>query len=305
MRKLKLILLPAVVILIILSAGAIFVAEWTLHLPVKAITHKAEHSALLIAKKHHAKIRQVELRTEDGVVLHGWFFEAEPSTRKSILLVHGQGDNRAGMLRYANLFLQHHFCVLLPDMRAHGSNGANLATYGIREKYDIHRWISWLADQPHVQEIYGLGESMGAAILLQSLETENRFRGVIAESSFCNFNDVARDRIAEFNFIGKALSKTHCLQPFLELTYAYAHFRYRIDLKSISPELAVAATHTPVLLIHGMNDTSILPSHSERILKQRSDSISIWRATRTRHSHAFGQHPEEFERRVIAFCNTN
>jgi len=46
------------------------------------------------------------------------------------------------------------------------------------------------------KQIYGFGASLGAAILLQSLETETRFQSVIAESPFYDFVTVADERIA-------------------------------------------------------------------------------------------------------------
>ena len=39
--------------------------------------------------------------------------------------------------------------------------------------------------------LYGLGESLGAAILIESLPREPRFRAVVAECPFDSFEDIA------------------------------------------------------------------------------------------------------------------
>src|SRR5579864_8742317 len=102
------------------------------------------------------------------------------------------------MLAYARLMLAHGYSVLLPDARAHGESGGRIATYGLLEADDIHRWISWLEDQHHPICAYGFGESYGAALLLQSLAVEHRFCAVVAESSFSKFSVVAPERAAYY-----------------------------------------------------------------------------------------------------------
>ena len=65
-----------------------------------------------------------------------------------------------------------------PDSRA------ALVTYGVKEAEDIHLWADYLYRTQDVQNLYGLGDSMGGAVLLQSLPLEPRFQAVVAESAF-------------------------------------------------------------------------------------------------------------------------
>lgn len=50
-----------------------------------------------------------------------------------MILLHGLSDNRLGMIGYAELLLSHGFSVVMPDARAHGTSGSQLATYGLLE----------------------------------------------------------------------------------------------------------------------------------------------------------------------------
>ena len=63
--------------------------------------------------------------------------------------------------------------VLVPDSRAHGESGGDLATYGLLESDDVHRWVSWLMEEEHPLRVFGLGESLGGAVLIQSLSVEH------------------------------------------------------------------------------------------------------------------------------------
>ena len=73
------------------------------------------------------------------------------------------------MTNYADILLRHGYSVLMPDARGHGSSGGEFVTYGLLERDDIHQWVRWLVVNRHPSCVFGFGESMGAAELLQSL----------------------------------------------------------------------------------------------------------------------------------------
>ncbi len=73
----------------------------------------------------------------------------------------------------------------------HGASGGETVTYGILEAEDIARWAAWLSRQPGVMRVYGLGESMGAANLIESLPRRPGFRAIVAE---CPVRNVRRNR---------------------------------------------------------------------------------------------------------------
>jgi len=54
--------------------------------------------------------------------------------------------------------------------------------------------VNWIEQNAHPRCVFGLGESMGAALLLQTLAKEPRFCAVITESPFTTFREVAYAR---------------------------------------------------------------------------------------------------------------
>jgi uncharacterized protein len=83
----------------------------------------------------------------DVAELHAWYRVPERENGKTVILLHGIGDNRGGVAGYGGMFLQHGYRVLLPDSRAHGESGGAVATYGPRESDAIHLWVTWLYDR--------------------------------------------------------------------------------------------------------------------------------------------------------------
>ncbi len=281
-------------------AAAYMLAESTVHphrhRPSKDATARAQE----IARESNAVLIETKITARDGTELRAWYF-SNNAGNGAVLLYHGQANNREGMLTYVPIFLRHGYSVLDPDSRAHGDSGGTVASYGLRESGDVTAWIDWLMNQKDPSRIFGLGESMGAAILLQSMAQEKRFAGLIAECSFANFRDIARDRISMMS--GFRAGGT-IFAPVIEASFIYARLRYKLNFSDASPEAAVRNTTIPIFLIHGDRDNSIPVHHAEKIFAANPKAIEFWRVPEARHSAAFGKYPEEFERRVITFLSS-
>jgi uncharacterized protein len=275
----------------------IFLCEATLHPARRPLTSDDQSRARELALAHHATLHDVSLQTSDHVTLRAWLFTPDRPNANAVILLHGLSDNRSGMTGYAELLLDHSYSVLMPDARAHGSSDSVLATYGLIERNDLHQWFDWLTASEHPLCIYGLGESMGAAQLLQSLAVESRFCAVIAESSFSNFREIAYDRVGQFFDTGPWLGRT-ALRLAIETAFAYARWKYHLDLSQVSPEAAAASTHIPILLIHGFQDSNIPVRHSRRIAA-RNPKIVLWEVPNADHCGALSAAPREFDRKLL------
>ncbi|MCI0354266.1 MAG: alpha/beta fold hydrolase [Acidobacteria bacterium] len=278
--------------------AAVLLTEGALRPGRRPVTHRAQ-AAAVPAKEFGAALHDAETTAADGVTLRGWFARPANSRGSAVVLVHGVSDNRQGMGGYARLFLRHGYSVLLPDARAHGESGGELATYGVLEAGDIAAWSSWLRREHQASSVFGFGESMGAALILQALRQDQVLTAVAAESPFASFREIAYDRLGQRFGAGEGLGRT-LFRPIVEVGMLYARWRFGIDLEQASSENAVAGTRIPVLLIHGAEDDNIPPRHSERIAS-RNARVTLWRVTGARHGGAADAAPEEFETRVVAW----
>ncbi|MGA3130180.1 MAG: alpha/beta fold hydrolase [Terracidiphilus sp.] len=289
------------------AVAGIVSAEWALHPKRSALTEDDENQAAGIAQSHGAVLRQVEIAASDGAILRAWAIRPAHCNGDAVILLHGMASNRAGMLGPADMLLRQGYSVLLPDARAQGMSGGDLATYGFLEANDVQRWFDWLVQQQAPHCIDGIGESMGAAQLLNSLKTAWGFCAVAAESSFANFREVSYVRIGQRFGTGPWLGRT-VLRPVAEFGILYARWKYDVDLTQDNPAQAVSASRVPVLLIHGLADNNIPPYNSELILtasRGGNSNVSLWEPQHAGHCGAMGAERDTFKRRVVGWFQSH
>jgi len=290
----------SVAVLIAIGLGGVFatalVSENALRIPT--LLREAPRTAVAeaVARETGSGWSAVEVTADDGAILRAWLFVPRVPATSAVILLHGVADSRRGVMSQALLLLRNGFTVLAPDSRGHGVSGGEVATYGLKEAGDVHHWAEWLFRNQHTQRLYGLGESMGAAILLQSLRAEPRFRAIVAECPFSTFEDIAQYRLSQVSGLGPL-----AVRPCMRLAFLYALLRYGVDLRQVSPADVVRTTRVPILLIHGEQDTNIPPSHSVTLHALNPTATRLWLVPNTRHVEAVVTHPAEFAELVVAW----
>jgi len=257
-------------------------------------------SAKGIASRFGATLQDVSIRANDGSNLRSWFAIPAIANGDAVILLHGVGDNREGMFGFAELFLANGFAVLVPDSRGQGESGGEFPTYGVKESDDVRRWFDWLKTTDHPRCIFGMGESMGAAILLQAVQRETRFCAVVAESSFASFRQIAYIRVGQLIGIGAWLGRV-ILRPAVELAFLYGRITRGVNLTDASPEKSVVRSRVPILLVHGLADHNIPAQQSERIRAQNPSEITLWEVENAGHCGAVNVAQQEFDNRVIGW----
>ena len=248
-----------------------------------------------------------EVMANDGAQLRAsWFPAASKSTisqsgavkGRCVIALHGIGDTRSGMLGYAQMFLGAGYSVLTPDSRAHGTSGGELITYGLLEKYDTIAWVNWMRAQG-CAKIYGFGESLGASVLIQAAALQPAFSGIAAEGAFADLSEVGKYRL------GKQLGlPTLISNPLAGLGFTagmlYARIVEGLDFNQVNPLKSIREASTPVLLIHGLDDSRTPPSQSKE-LAAANPGNSLWLVPNAEHVGASQAEPQEFRRRVLAW----
>ena len=275
----------------VFGAGS-FAAENAIHPPRRKI-------ALACPCFSHMSCRSVAIAAKDGVELRGWYYNSDKPNGKVVILLHGIGTSREDMVSLGYLFLRNGYAVLEPDLRGHGESGG-LATYGVLEADDVHRWVDWMVKNSGSKQIYGFGASLGASVLLQSLEMETRFRSVVAESPYYDFVSIADERIARMLPGGTKWVAA----PFVASGIAWGRWRHGFDLREASPAEGLRRTHTPVLLIHGAQDSRTSPDNSERLARIGGRNVELWIVPGSHHADAWATVKKEFENRVLGWFST-
>jgi pimeloyl-ACP methyl ester carboxylesterase len=273
--------------IVVCSTGGVVLCEAALHPPRRPVPS-------------NPNVQTIQVTSSDGIALRAWFFMPAKPNGSVVLVLHGIADSRASQSGLARMFLNHGYAVLAPDSRAHGESGGDLATYGLLEADDVHRWVSWLVENQHPRTVFGIGESLGAAVVIQSLTVEPRFSAIVADSAFSSFERIARDRVAERLPLPLGIGRMLAAPP-VWAGFLYARLRYGLDFRKASPEAALTRSTTPVLLIHGLNDLLTPPVHSEILAASNRRCTMLWLVPGAGHTGAFGTAPREFQDRVLGF----
>ena len=271
-----------------------------LHPPRRELTAELMAQADAAFARVHASREDFEVVAADGVRLRGWKVRAAPgsATGDWVLLYHGVSDNRAGMIGQAEMLLRHGDSVVMMDARGHGASEGNMVTYGWLERNDSRAIVDALTAQEHPHCLFASGESMGAAVALQSAAVEPRIEAVVAESPFRNLHEVAYDYagLHMSPLLGKTL-----LRPVVMVGLPGAEKEGGFKADDVSPEKAVAARAFPLLLICGLEDHNIPPRHTRAIYAAAIGPKQMWLVPGAGHTQVQGRAPEEFERGVTQF----
>jgi fermentation-respiration switch protein FrsA (DUF1100 family) len=190
------------------------------------------------------------------------------------------------------MLLNQGYSVLLPDNRAHGESGGEFVTYGLLERYDVIAWANWMKRAGY-RKLYALGESLGGAVLIESAAIQPIFSAIVAESPYADFRQVSEYHVAASGRVPPFVARL-----IVAGTLTYAAWVYRLDLRRVSPVESIARASTPILLIHGLDDTRTPPYNSVRLARANARN-GLWLVPKAGHTEASLAAPEEFRRRVL------
>jgi len=278
------------------------IGPWILRPMRKPLTPALIAKAGAIFARDGATQEEFDVRASDGIMLRGWKVRPATQNRDWVLLFHGIVDNRAEMASYADFLLSAGYGVVMMDAREQGASDGTLATFGWKERWDTKGVIDALYAAEKPRNVFELGESMGAAIALQSAAVDPRIRAVVAEASFSSLLNVSYDYagLSVSPFLGETLFRP---ATYFALRSAEKEGGFYVD--DVSPERAVAQRPFPVLLICGTRDRTIPCRHSEEIYRAAVGPKQLWVVPGAGHTMAFGTAPAEFRQHVLAFLAAN
>ncbi|MDD5066875.1 MAG: alpha/beta hydrolase [bacterium] len=237
---------------------------------------------------------KIKFTTSDGLRINGFFIPAEKASG-TIIVLHGQEDNKSEYLGVAAMFHRHHYNTLLFDFRAHGWT-KGYCTLGALEVRDLDSAIDYLFTRPEIdkQKIGVIGFSMGAATAIAGTAKNSLIKAVAADSSF---------RCLKYIVPRYARIFYHIPFPFLMVPGIWmAELRadFRADeadalryIDQISPR--------PVFLIGGEKDIRVPPENQELLFRKAGEPKQKWIVPGAGHVDAFESRPAEYEKKVAAF----
>ncbi|MCB1174070.1 MAG: alpha/beta fold hydrolase [Leptospiraceae bacterium] len=247
----------------------------------KSITWEEQRYSQLTIPKQKASDGQLWEIAGKGILLKAWYFAPRQQSKCGIIFTHGHTASHYGMYKYGPVFQNRDCHLLFYDVRYHGQSGGHCGSYGFHERHDLLAILDFFEQQTGlVDKQVGLfGESMGAAISLQTAAYRPRLAFVIAESPFTSLQAMLLKRGQEL--YGPAI---RFLLPGALLV---ADMRCDANLADAMPLRYAHRLQMPVLLIHSKSDELIPWQHSRSIFQaiphnQKKLVTSDWGAVHAR-----------------------
>jgi fermentation-respiration switch protein FrsA (DUF1100 family) len=219
----------------------------------------------------------VELTTEDGVRLHGWYLP-HPEPRATLLFFHGNAGNISHRLESLRLFHELGLSVLIVDYRGYGRSDGLPDEAGIyRDAEAAWRYLTERRKIPP-QRILLHGRSLGGAVA-GYLATQHRALGVVLESTFTSAPDLAAE-----------------LYPWLPVRWLT---RFDYDTRHRLADIGI-----PVMVIHSRQDDLIPFSHGEKLYAEARPPKRFIELNGS-HNHGFTMNAGRYRHALdgfIAFC---
>lgn len=183
------------------------------------------------------------------------------------VICHGYGWNRINSLKYAQVFYNLGFNVVIYDHSYFGMSEGKFCTLGYYERHDLSRVIDFVREQFGQDCILALhGESMGAVTVLSLLGLRSDVDLVVADCPFSNTLSYYKELFTKLTRLPSF--------PVVEMTGSIAKLKYGYDYGKCNPIDDVKASDAPICFIHGKADDFIYPHHSEDMYKVCTNPLS-------------------------------
>lgn len=220
--------------------------------------------------KFNLRYKDFNITVEDTITLKGWFVYTDAIKPKgTIFLLHGIGSNKASMLENAKLFSSNGFNCILYDARASGESGGINCTFGYFEKNDLSLFIdSTLIRYPNAKPFGAFGHSLGAAVVIQTLEKDKRIECAVVESPFSDLRNIVYDYSE--NIYG--VRADWIVDEALERSEEIANFK----VDEVKPSQSAKNIIQPVMVVHGLKDEKISYKYGKEIFNNLKSPLKKW-----------------------------
>ncbi len=234
----------------------------------------------------------VELTTEDGLALDGWFIPGA-NEKAGVVLIHGRGATRHEGLRDAIALHKAGFPMLLIDLRNSGTSQSSYNTMGYLEQQDVDAAVARLKELG-MDKVGIVGYSMGATTSILAMADNPDIDAGWFDSGFKSLDGIIQERGREDYGI-----------PLVEQFSKVVRFFYRLRggfEDSRTPENVIASiSPRPVMIIHGTADKTVSVEHGRSLYAAAAEPKLYWEIPGGEHTRAWQADKTQSEVLIIKF----
>ena len=232
--------------------------------------------------------------TVDHLLLHGLYMKASPDA-PHLILCHGYTSNLSQCYSIGRELHELGYGILLFDFRGAGQSARKRVTVGWLEKRDLLGAVSFLRGRIRSDAPIGvLGYSMGGAVAIMAATDSRDIAAVVTDSAYAQLDAVIKYGIKRLP--GSLVRLFGSLSVYVgERISGHPSRRIR-PLDHVGN-----VTPTPLLLIHGMEDTQISYENALALYEHARQPKELWLVEGAGHCGSFDAFPEEYLQRLSAF----
>ncbi|MEM7146614.1 MAG: alpha/beta fold hydrolase [Verrucomicrobiota bacterium] len=257
-------------------------ASSSIIIPIRRTTTEWHQDFLNHPAKHSLELHPFSATSPDGTTLEAFFIRASDHpghgeryqrirqllankispapNRGTVLWLHGKNSIKENAFPIAERFVAAGFNFICYDARAHGQSTGKYITYGPREADDVTTILDAAEekfDRTQLAPYAAFGNSLGGAVILQSLAREPRLRAGVTVSAFADLNQLIKEHTNRKFPVP--------VGPLRNVVLKYAAWRAGFNPYFASPVTHAQTIEVPVMIVHGQNDRLIPPHHAQQI----------------------------------------
>jgi fermentation-respiration switch protein FrsA (DUF1100 family) len=232
---------------------------------------------------------EVSFRTEDGLLLRGWWLPS-PEAKRTVIPLHGHRGARHHCVGIAAALWRRGANVLLFDHRGRGSSEGDFISLGYFETLDASAAIRYALIKAPGVPLGLLGYSVGAAVAVMAAARDARVKAIVSDSPFASEQELVRALLRKQ--IGPLCNPVATLSERL-LPYDPAEVEPLKEVAKIAPRAS--------LFIHGLCDRTCDPEDSVRLYEAAREPKELWLLEEAGHCDAYFLDRETYCERVTTF----
>jgi uncharacterized protein len=234
------------------------------------------------------------INSDDNLKLECWY-EKQTQAVGTVILFHGHGGSKSGVIAESNYFRSMGFNVLMVDFRAHGGSEGNICTIGFKESADVKAAYDFISSKGE-KNICLWGTSLGAATIIKAIHDYNIHpQKIILEMPFGSLLQAVKGRVRLMGLPEEPISSLLTFWGGIE--HGFNAFNY-------NPCEYSKAITCPVLLQWGAIDPRVTKKEIDCIyehLSTKDKKLVIY--PNAAHESLCQNSPEEWEKEISSFLN--
>jgi fermentation-respiration switch protein FrsA (DUF1100 family) len=229
------------------------------------------------------RVEDVDVRSADGLQLHGWFLPAAGAAKGAVLHLHGNAANISNHLPLVAWLPARGYHVLMLDYRGFGKSHGKPTLDGIVD--DALAGLAYLRTRPGVdpERIVVWGQSIGGATALRMLARDAAgVRLAVIDSAFASYRGIARDAASGGPLAPVAAFAVSVLPG-----------------ADKDPVTAVTSLTLPLIFVHGRRDGVIPHAHSDALHAAARSTSELWKVPDADHIASFAV-PGPWREKLVA-----